>query len=545
MILRNASLAKRVFLPTLALFAVSMAALFVLQYVLYVRSFETTLSNIQDSSLTVKREAALGLVQSFKLATERMLQTNESKQFTEFADRQRQHSEIAEVAFVGTNGNVELASPKELAGKTIDPAVLKRVQENSEITVIEDDKEYRMYSPLLVDADMHRLRPELNPGQLYGVLELTFSKEKINAMLAQARQQFQGSVRHASQVATAVGVAALLVMAATMLPLVVRPLVRSLKGIIDRLTGQSDELVQIAQNLAGASEQLSDAASEQASSLEETSSALEEMAAMTRTTADNARKANEVAGQTQQAAAKGNETVGRLNHAMTAINDSAGQISKIIKVIEEIAFQTNLLALNAAVEAARAGEHGKGFAVVADEVRNLAQRAAQAARQTTDLIAASVARAREGTDVANEAGKALTDIVSYASQVSELIGGITKAAQEQAQGSEQVNGAVTQMDKLTQQNAAGASESSMLASRVSDEAHGVRNLVQDLFRIVQGGSAKASEQTPDSPPAEKTEAPARKNKAKRSAPARKPPPPQPAELEPEPVEIGDDLGEGF
>ena len=155
--------------------------------------------------------------------------------------------------------------------------------------------------------------------------------------------------------------------------------------------------------------------------------------------------------------------MGQLNQAMHAINDSTSQITRIIKFIQEIAFQTNLLALNAAVEAARAGEHGKGFAVVAEEVRNLAQRSAQAAQDSTELIEGAAARAKDGSTVADSAAQVLRTIIEDVAKVTELLGGITRASEEQAAGVEQVNTAVSEMDRVTQQNAAVAQQSASAA----------------------------------------------------------------------------------
>jgi len=297
------------------------------------------------------------------------------------------------------------------------------------------------------------------------------------------------------------GIAALLV--AFVSVFVARSISKPINRIIAGLNEGADQVNDAASQVSSASQQSAEGASEQASSLEETSSALEEMAAMTRTNAENSKQANELSGQARDAAQGGDKTMEKLNSAMTAINESSGQISKIIKVIEEIAFQTNLLALNAAVEAARAGEHGKGFAVVADEVRNLAQRAAQAARETTSLIEDSVNKAKEGTDVASEVGKALGTIVGDVGKVTDLIDGISKASEEQAQGVDQVNTAVSQMDKVTQQNAAGAEESASAAEELSAQAQTVKGMVNELGALVNGNQDGSGGGSSPAPPTAK------------------------------------------
>jgi methyl-accepting chemotaxis protein len=208
----------------------------------------------------------------------------------------------------------------------------------------------------------------------------------------------------------------------------------------------------------------------------------------------NAEKANEVnsrSTQTCAAAEAGDRTVRQLSNVMNEINTSSDKVTQIIKVIEEIAFQTNLLALNAAVEAARAGEHGKGFAVVADEVRRLAIRAGQAAGETTQLIEDSVAKTREGKKVTEQVSETLAKIIEEVQAVTELVAGIADASHQQNQGLDSLNGAVDQMNQVTQQNASASEEAAAASEELSAQAVSVKATVDRLVGIV-GAARKAT-----------------------------------------------------
>ena len=245
-----------------------------------------------------------------------------------------------------------------------------------------------------------------------------------------------------------------------------------------------------AEQISAGSQSLAEGASEQAAAIEETSSSLEEMSSMTRRNADNAAHADTLMKEARQVVEDAGVSMSALTGSMQEIIRASEETSKIIKTIDEIAFQTNLLALNAAVEAARAGEAGAGFAVVADEVRSLAIRAAEAAKNTEGLIEGTLHKVQAGGSLLTKTNSAFTQVTDRTARAGELVGEIAAASKEQAQGIDQINRAVSEMDKVVQQNAASAEESASASEEMNAQAAQMKAQVRDLTGIVDGsGSA--------------------------------------------------------
>lgn len=270
---------------------------------------------------------------------------------------------------------------------------------------------------------------------------------------------------------------------------VVRAITRSLAGISERLSQGSHEVAQAASEVSSASQSLAAGVSEQAASLEETSASLEEMAGMTKGNATAAAEAKTLAAQARASADAGKRQMTQLQEAMDAIHASAANVARIVKSIDEIAFQTNLLALNAAVEAARAGEAGAGFAIVAGEVRELAQRSAAAARETAAKIEASVGTSEHGVAVSREVARFFGEILEKVHRVDALVGEISEASSGQTTGIEQVNTAIAQMDKITQTGAATAEETAAQSEELNAQAAELAEASAELLRVVRGNRA--------------------------------------------------------
>ena len=264
----------------------------------------------------------------------------------------------------------------------------------------------------------------------------------------------------------------------------------SLARVVSEVRHSSDSIATGSTQIATGNADLSQRTEEQASNLQQTAASMEQLTSTVKQNSDTARQANQLATTASEAAAQGGVVVGRVVSTMEAITASSKKISDIISVIDGIAFQTNILALNAAVEAARAGEQGRGFAVVASEVRSLAQRSASAAKDIKTLIGVSVEKVEAGSQLVDDAGKSMADIVAQVKRVTDLISEISAASVEQTQGIGQVGDAINQLDQVTQQNAALVEESAAAADSLKQQAAKLAGVVS-VFKLGGGESYQA------------------------------------------------------
>jgi methyl-accepting chemotaxis protein len=278
----------------------------------------------------------------------------------------------------------------------------------------------------------------------------------------------------------------LILLSVTISILMTRNIVNPLMHVINGLDEAANQIASTSSRVSASRHDLTDGISKQAASIEQTSSSLGKLSSMTKQNAENAGHANSLMDDVKQVVNSANESMSQLTQSMTEISKASEETSKIIKTIDEIAFQTNLLALNAAVEAARAGEVGAGFAVVADEVRNLAMRAAAAAKNTASLIEGTVVKIKAGSALVVKTNDAFQHVAVSAGKAAELVSEISAASNEQSQGIYQINQAVGETEKVTQQSALYAEESSSVSDSMDTEVEEIKIMVRELIGVVKG-----------------------------------------------------------
>ncbi len=267
-----------------------------------------------------------------------------------------------------------------------------------------------------------------------------------------------------------------------------RSITQPINDVAYKMKDGANEIEMAVVQVAESSQSLAEGVSKQAASLEEISSSLEEMSSMTKQNAENASQADAMMTEATKVVGKADEFMSKLKKAMDIITEASEETSKIIKTIDEIAFQTNLLALNAAVEAARAGEAGAGFAVVADEVRSLAMRSAEAAKNTADLIEGTLLKVKEGSDLAEETGKAFSEVTQIAAKVANLVAEISTASREQSEGVAQISKAIQEIGDVVQTTAANSEESASASQAMKEHVKKIKSLVGKLLALVYGSS---------------------------------------------------------
>lgn len=439
-------------------------------------------------------------------------ETNANKGAAVIKERLNKISKINNVINSGNNIRVENFKAQALRDLTLISNVMSNfVTINEELqglkSVTTQEVNYQQLDKIKIAGDNYKnaliqfettwkARTEFEKIRTVKANEMLAALDKISSLGLQKTKTIAGTTNAsltASTVIMIIGLTIAVILGMALSFVIISSITKSINKIVGSLKTGAEQVYQASEQLSIASQSLAEGSSEQAAAIEETSSTLDETSSMVQQNTENTKQASVLSNNAKESAEKGNKEMEEMMTAMSEIKASSSQISKIIKVIDDIAFQTNILALNAAVEAAGAGDAGMGFAVVAEEVRNLAQRSAQAAKDTAEMIETSIVRADKGADIVGKVAHSLSEIREQAKKVNEIMNEITTASQEQSQGIFQINKAVNQMEQVTQSIASGAEESASSSEELSAQAESLMEIVSSLIELVDGaGAAKTS-----------------------------------------------------
>lgn len=445
--------------------------------------------------------------------------------FQKILNAQRDVPGLQELSLTDSKGRIAYSSDAARLKQQLPPDLSKSLFASNSVVKRRTESSLELHFPQPAEKSCIECHTDLKQGQIMGVMTMRFTSEPLKKA-EQGWEDFNAQLARSNLRTSGLSLIGLMLVVALLVSLAVHLLMAK---PINRVTAAIAEHAAYVEAGAAAVGQASTAlakdASNQAASIEETSASLEEMAAMTQRNTDHALQVDALTKETRAAADSGVEQMRMMNTAMESIGAAGDDIAKIIKTIDAIAFQTNILALNAAVEAARAGEAGMGFAVVAEEVRALAQRSAQAARETGTKIEGAIQKTAQGVQISGEVAAALNGILAKARKLDTLAAEVANASREQSNGVKQINLAVAQMDQVTQNNAASAEEGAAAASQLNTQAASLRLAVTELQDLIGGRrnpapthkSVSAGSQ-PKPPPRVSTAANSRPTAAKLSPP---------------------------
>jgi methyl-accepting chemotaxis protein len=429
--------------------------------------------------------SALNVHEAVQFSITRFLEKGEMDIFGKVATLNKQMQTFKEFSLYNEKGIITYSSDASALKRVLAPQLKATLFAGPDRLTLETNGLIMIYQPQVAIKSCLECHADWKLNSICGVTLLSFSTQAMDQMKEQCQagtESLTWSTVKSSGTIVAVAMLLSLLVAWSL----TRSIATPIKRVVDDLSATADGTVEAATKVSTASRNVADTASQQAASLEETGASLEEMSGITRKTAEHAQQTNDLARQTRAAAEAGAQDMKGMEQAMGEIKDASDDIAKILKTIDGIAFQTNILALNAAVEAARAGESGMGFAVVANEVRNLAHRSAEAARETATKIEASIGKTRHGVVLSQRVSQRLQDILDKAHHMDRLAAQVAAAAREQEQGIIQVSAAVGQMNQGMATTTTAVDESARAATDLGDQAQALRQAVQELKVMVEG-----------------------------------------------------------
>ncbi|MDX2110847.1 MAG: methyl-accepting chemotaxis protein [Verrucomicrobiota bacterium] len=452
-------------------------------------SVSNTLGTVQHDNYNLIHKETLAhaedMHESIQFCISGYLQRGEMDIFAKVGNLKKNINELDEFSLYNVDGVLTYSTNSDLLKSRLDPQLHKSFVSNHEMIMQETDSNVIIFKPYSAEKGCIECHTDWKVGQFAGVTLCRFNKGALTVLKTESAKTTELLLRN-SQLSTFTGTLVIVIAVVLLSYFISNSTVSRLRGVVGNLIHSVQLMKQESEVMASASNRLAEASSSQAASLEETSASLAEVASMTRQNTEHADQVKQFAQQARLSGETGHHDMDSLTHAMQAISQASDEISKILKTIDEIAFQTNILALNAAVEAARAGEAGQGFAVVAEEVRTLAQRCSQAAKETAGKIAVAVQRNQAGALLSTKVVSEFSDIVSKAREVDELAARLASASREQNIGIEEVHKAVGTMDQATQNIAADADQSAQTADVLRNEADALQDCVQQLILIMDG-----------------------------------------------------------